>query len=460
MVASWASRYFSGVARAELTRRLALLSGETFHGRLPNGNMPNTNTVTIAENQKNRILDSAFHGNTVLHTLNIPASISTIGDFAFLGATGLRVINNLSLVPQQINDTTFATIGTVDNVQNSTPNQLDRRQIIVNIPFGTRQAYIDAGWRDFILVETLGTAGLIFSGTTLTGFNPQPNFDGRLLIPNGVTQIAPNALANFVGNRIVIPSSVTSIGNNVFASTIAMIELATGRTIIQDGLFANTGVSSVFIPTSVTHIGNHAFYNTDLRQINLDTNIRHIGAFAFASTGVGTWLREITLPLALNYVGDRAFANTPVETIRVRGFASEDNTNWHANWNLVNPSTNQRAAVIWNYRLVSVQQTHSPIPGSWVLFGRSVVFGEEVIAIQGQGNLWFSLCSITLGHYGNSLLLNNVRFIPDFGSDLAGILNRSLFISNGGQQRIAVGSHIMRFSANGRIFEFSAVVEG
>ena len=140
MRASWGNRNFCGVCTAELVRRMALISGETFHGRSPTtaNPLPNTPTVTLPQGTT-RILDSAFHGNTSLQTIHIPASVTTIGDYAFIGATGLRTIISDRIVPQRINDTTFA--------------GLNRANITVNIPFGTTQAYIAAGWSGFRLVE-------------------------------------------------------------------------------------------------------------------------------------------------------------------------------------------------------------------------------------------------------------------------------------------------------------------
>lgn len=177
MVASWANRNFNGVSRAELTRRMALISGETFRGRSPStsNQIPNNAAnryVRINNNQMNRILDSAFHGNTVLHTLTIPASISTIGDFAFLGATGLRVINNMNVTPQPINDTTFANSGT----SNGQPNQLNRALITVHIPQGTYHAYRAAGWSGFNLIEvSIQGSNWMETGSLIT-----------LSLPNGI----------------------------------------------------------------------------------------------------------------------------------------------------------------------------------------------------------------------------------------------------------------------------------
>jgi len=173
MVASWANRNFCGVCRAELTRRIALISGETFHGRSPSttASLPNTPTVTIPQGAV-RILDSAFHGNTSLQTITIPASVTIIGDYAFLGATGLRTMINNARTPQRINITTFA----AGSAASGSPNQLNRALITVNIPAGTTAAYRAAGWTDFNLADPaaskfnsgMGTANDPYIITTTT----------------------------------------------------------------------------------------------------------------------------------------------------------------------------------------------------------------------------------------------------------------------------------------------------
>ena len=143
MRAGWGNRDFCGVCTAELVRRMAFISRETFHGRGPSDNsVPNTPVVTIPQGA-DRILDSAFHGNTSLQTINISASVDTIGDFAFIGATGLNAIFNYTTTPQQINTSTFAGV--------------NRANVDVMIPLGTTQAYIDAGWGGFNLIETAHT---------------------------------------------------------------------------------------------------------------------------------------------------------------------------------------------------------------------------------------------------------------------------------------------------------------
>ena len=131
---------FCAVCRAELVRRMALISRETFQsGRLPNGSIRPSPSEFVKPVSANRVLPYAFNGNKILQNITIQANQTEIGNFAFLGATGLRTITNRATVPQLINNTTFAGV--------------NRADVKVIVPTGTTHAYRDAGWTEFIIVE-------------------------------------------------------------------------------------------------------------------------------------------------------------------------------------------------------------------------------------------------------------------------------------------------------------------
>jgi len=135
---------FCIVCSAELTRRMAIISGETFEvGRRPDGTSRTVIANFTVPAHQNRILPYAFHGNTTINTIHIPSSVTDIGDFAFTGATDLRTIVNHSTNPPLLNERTFA--GVI------------RESIDVWIPSGTRSAYISAGWGNFNLIEMCST---------------------------------------------------------------------------------------------------------------------------------------------------------------------------------------------------------------------------------------------------------------------------------------------------------------
>ncbi|MCL2756048.1 MAG: M64 family metallo-endopeptidase [Firmicutes bacterium] len=129
---------FSAVSSSELVRRMAQHhAGELFmNGTHSTFAHPTNFTIPFGTH---RILPYAFNANTRLQNLDIPTSVTEIGQYAFIGATALRTITNHAALPQQINNRTFA--------------GLNRSTIELRVPNGTAQLYRDAGWTNFNIIE-------------------------------------------------------------------------------------------------------------------------------------------------------------------------------------------------------------------------------------------------------------------------------------------------------------------
>ena len=180
MSASNLSGAFSTVNAAALIEMMALYAGEPFYGTLYhptaiNGNaaarrpadlridplnsaiggnhhlgvVDNRTNITFGDNRitgkafpngRDRILDFAFHGVSSLQKLTIPASVETIGIYAFLRCTGLTEITNNAATPQPI----LASGAAGDQFFG-----VNRANITLRVPEGTKQAYINAGWTGF-----------------------------------------------------------------------------------------------------------------------------------------------------------------------------------------------------------------------------------------------------------------------------------------------------------------------
>ena len=93
---------------------------------------------------------------------------------------------------------------------------------------------------------------------------------------------------------IIIPSSVTSIGDSAFYNCSGLTNVVIGSGVItigNDAFHGCRGLTSITIPDSVTRIGDYAFcYCRDLTSITIPASVTSIGAWAFAECN---WVIEL-----------------------------------------------------------------------------------------------------------------------------------------------------------------------
>ncbi|MCR4663903.1 MAG: leucine-rich repeat domain-containing protein [Paludibacteraceae bacterium] len=184
-------------------------------------------TDLVIPNSVTSIGNSAFNGCTGLTSLTIGESVTSIGDGAFSGCSGLTSIE--------------------------IPNS----------------------------VSTIGNSA--FSGcSSLTS----------VTIPNSVTTIGDYAFNGCSGlTSITIPNSVTSIGKSAFngCSSLTSVTIPNSVTTIGGGAFYScSSLTSVTIPNSVTSIGGSAFRDCNsLTSVTIGNSVTSIGNSAFnGCTGV------------------------------------------------------------------------------------------------------------------------------------------------------------------------------
>lgn len=131
-----------------------------------------------------------------------------------------------------------------------------------------------------------------------------------LKIPDNVSTIKNYAFYWCKGlTSVTIPNSVTSIGNSAFSgcSGLTSVTIPNSVTNIGDNAFSIcTGLTSVTIPNSVISIGDYAFNGcTSLTTITIPNSITHIGGRAFIGC---TGLTSVTIPNSVTSIGYAAFA--------------------------------------------------------------------------------------------------------------------------------------------------------
>ena len=142
-----------------------------------------------------------------------------------------------------------------------------------------------------------------------------------ITIPNSVTSIEESAFKGCRGlTSITIPNSITSIGYQAFSGcdglTSIVVESSNTTYDSRDNCNAivetksNTliaGCKTTTIPNSITSIGDYAFYGSGLTSITIPNSVTSIGDRAFYGC---TGLTSITIPNSVTSIGNGAFSDT------------------------------------------------------------------------------------------------------------------------------------------------------
>lgn len=121
---------------------------------------------------------------------------------------------------------------------------------------------------------------------------PRMNDEGKLVIPEGVTEIGDDAITipqvRYWVKSVVIPDSVKVIGARAFCECTHLkeVDLGHGVEVIKLAAFyACIKLSSIVLPDSLKEIGDSAFRNTGLTSIIIPDSVEEVGTSAFASNG-------------------------------------------------------------------------------------------------------------------------------------------------------------------------------
>lgn len=310
---------------------------EAFYGNrdLVSVNLPNTITnigekafawcslkSIIIPNSVINIGKRSFYLCTYLNSISIPNSLNSIGDYAFCGCSGLMSVN----IPNSItsiepytfdgcssltsidipNSVTSIEQGAFSGCYNLTSVKIPNS--VTNIGIGS---FADCTKLTSIVIPNSVTniGGSTFQGCTdLTS----------VLISNSVTDIGSSTFTGCTNLlSITIPNSITSLGFGLFqgCTNLTSVEIPNSVTKIGDYTFADCkNLSSIIIPNSVTSIGFKAFANcSSLDSVTMPNSLTKIGGYAFNGC---ERLNTITLSINIKSISSSAFAGCKsIETV-------------------------------------------------------------------------------------------------------------------------------------------------
>lgn len=219
----------------------------------------NLETVTFAKDNKSltAINGYTFYGCSKLKSVNIPDSVTSIGDYAFYGTaiTSLDIPDSVTSIGKN------AFMGC---------NKLENIKLPKNISC-IRQS--------------------TFANCDISSID----------IPDTVTSIEAQAFdgCNKLDN-VTLPATLTSLGEGAFSSTgLTSIEIPAGLTSIPQEAFYSTKLTSLVLPDNITEVGKYAFAFTPIKKLTLSKNLETIGASAFVYCED---LKDVVIPKELTSV--------------------------------------------------------------------------------------------------------------------------------------------------------------
>jgi hypothetical protein len=216
-----------------------------------NTNLPNFSYTAITTS----IPASVVQNTTILKSVTIGNSVTSIGNQAFLGCTGLTSV-------------TFTPTSTLTSIG--------------------EDAFYDCGFTSIIIpnsVISIGT-GAFFGCTGLTSVTFTPT--------STLTSIGTQVFQDCTElTSIIIPNSVISIGEGAFFGCISLTTVTIGNsveTIGTDAFQLCTALTSITIGNSVTSIGTNAFLGSGLLTVTIAN-----GQLGIVSPASGVYFFGVTV---------------------------------------------------------------------------------------------------------------------------------------------------------------------
>lgn len=268
--------------------------------------------TTIIPNTVSSIGDHAYFGCSGLTHITIPNSVTAIGIMSFWACSGLIDI----VIPNSVTSLGMMAFGLCDrlssitigaSVTNITRDVFMECTGITEISVDSGNPVYDSRDNCNAIIKTVENELILGSANTI--------------IPNSVTSIAYEAFSYCSGlTYITIPASVTNIGRNPFAycSGLTAITVDSENPVYDSRDNCNaiikttdneliSGCKNTIIPNSVTSIGLYAFAGCFwIDKCIIPNTITNIGGGAFYKCSGSNV--EITIGNSVEYIDDYAFA--------------------------------------------------------------------------------------------------------------------------------------------------------
>ena len=247
--------------------------------------------------------DYAFVGCSGISSINITASrLTSIGNYAFQGCNGLTTFN----VP--------AKVTSIGNYAFSACYGLSRVTFVsttsaISLGYGSSQGQGHGLFEDCLLTYVNIDRPLSYNTSSNYGYSPFARQEEltQIVLGQNVTSIPANLFYGNLGmTSYTVPNHIKSIDDYAFNgfSGAKTIKLNEGTEYISNYAFNGcSSLTSFTIPSTVTSIGQYAFAYSGLKSIVIPPAVTSVDNFAFngctAMTGVTIEEGEQTLSFGL-----------------------------------------------------------------------------------------------------------------------------------------------------------------
>lgn len=247
----------------------------------------------------------AFESCWRLKKVDLPSTITSIGDLAFYGIGDLATVISRISSPFEIDKSVFAS--RQDSHDDGSGNYISdyiKSPATLYVPLNTGSSYAAIeGWNMFaeivegelkeITYEGLNYTYIEGKGTaTVVGRADEELRD--VTIPGSITVGSTNYTVKTIGARAFYDISLQSvkIGEGV-------------ETIEKQAFWDSDGINELSLPTTLKTIGDEAFTYAYIKSLILPDGLVSIGSGAFRSCNN---IQKVELPITLNSIGDNAFS--------------------------------------------------------------------------------------------------------------------------------------------------------